>query len=54
MSLLRNVDLYREFHRTNYDAVVATVKAGVALRDFDFYVDFVIDLIKRLEPLGDE
>ena len=54
LSLLRNVDRYREFHRQNYDAVVATVKPGVALKEFDFYVDFVLELVKRLEPLGDE
>ncbi len=54
LSLLRKVDMYREFHRTNYDAVAATVKAGVTLKEFDFYVDFVLDLIKQLEPLGDE
>lgn len=52
--LLRNVDNYREFHRLTYDAVVATVKAGVKLEEFDFYVDFVLDLIKQLEPLGNK
>jgi len=54
LSLLRKVEKYREFHRTNCDAVAATVKAGVTLREFDFYVDFVLDLIEQLEPLGDE
>jgi hypothetical protein len=53
-SLLRKVGTYREFHRTSYPAVVATVKPGVTLKDFDFYVDFVLDLIRRLEPFGDE
>lgn len=53
-SLLRRVNQYREFHRTSYPAVVDTVKAGVMLKGFDFYVDFVLDLIKQLEPLGDE
>ena len=54
LSLLRKVEKYREFHRTDYKAVVDTVKAGVTLKDFDFYVDFVLNLIKQLEPLGDE
>lgn len=54
LSLLQKVGLYREFHRTNYQSVVATVKAGVTLKGFDFYVDFVLDLVERLEPLGDE
>jgi hypothetical protein len=54
LSLLRKVDKYREFHRTDYPAVAATVKAGVTLKDFDWYVDFVLALIRQLEPLGDE
>jgi Nucleotidyl transferase AbiEii toxin, Type IV TA system len=54
LSLLRKVNQYREFHRTNYEAVAATVKAGVTLKEFDFYVEFVLDVIKQLEPLGDE
>jgi len=53
-SLLRKVNDYREFHRTSYPAVEATVKTGVTLMGFDFYFDFVLDLIKHLEPLGDE
>ncbi len=48
------IDKYREFHRTSFDAVRATVKPGIRLNDFDFYFDFVIDMIKRLEPLGNE
>ncbi len=54
LSLLRKINEYREFHRTEYPAVEATVKADVTLKGFDFYFDFVIDLIKQLEPLGDE
>ena len=53
-TLLRNVNTYREFHRQNYPAVVASVKPGLTLKDFDFYVNFVLELIKRLEPLGDK
>ena len=31
----------------------ATVKAGVVLKEFDFYFDFVIALVERLlNPLG--
>jgi predicted nucleotidyltransferase component of viral defense system len=54
LSLLRILEKYREFHRVSYDAVLAAVKPGVTLRDFDFYFDFVRDLIADLEPLGDE
>ncbi len=54
LSLLRKIGKYREFHRTSYNAVEATAKPGVALEGFDFYFDFVLNLVKRLEPLGDE
>ena len=54
LSLLREIDKYRDFHRTNYEAVAATTKPGITLKGFDFYVDFVLGLIRQLEPLGDE
>jgi hypothetical protein len=44
----------REFHRLNFAAVQATVKAGMKLEGFDFYADFVERLLKGLEPFGDE
>ena len=53
LSLLQKVGEYREFHRTNFNAVAATVKAGVTLREFDFYVDFVLDLMRHLVPRPD-
>jgi hypothetical protein len=54
LSLLRKIDHYREFHRIDYPAVAATVKPGVTLREFDYYVDFVVGEVRKLEPLGDE
>jgi len=52
LNLLESLREFREFHRPDFDSVKATVKAGVALRDFDFYFDFVIGLVERLKPLG--
>ena len=56
LPLLRKIDRsdVREFHRLNFEAVKATVKPGIELETFNFYVDFVVDLVKQLEPLGDE
>lgn len=54
LALLRIVARYREFHRASFDLVVATVKPGTELNDFDFYFDFVLGLIEELEPLGNE
>jgi hypothetical protein len=43
----------REFHRTDWPAVQASIRPGVRLMPFDSYFDFVLDLVRRLEPLGD-
>jgi predicted nucleotidyltransferase component of viral defense system len=55
LTLLRvmKTDEVREFHRHSFDAVKNTVKIKADLKPFDFYADFVVDLIERLEPLGD-
>jgi hypothetical protein len=54
LTFLRKVAKQREFHRSDWQAVRDTVRPGVALDEFDAYFDFVLDLIGRLEPLGDE
>jgi len=51
LPLLGSIKDYREFHRADYPAVEATVKAGVKLREFDFYFEYVLALVQQLEPL---
>lgn len=53
MGVLNQLPEYREFHRTDFAAVKATVKAGVVLKEFDFYFDYVLDVWLRLKALGD-
>lgn len=53
LALLNQLPEYREFHRPDFAAVKATVKAGVVLKDFDFYFDYVLDVWLRLKALGD-
>jgi hypothetical protein len=53
LPLLGRIKDHREFHRGNFPAVVATVKPGVELRDFDYYFDFVLRLVDELKPLWD-
>lgn len=48
--LLGKVKDYREFHRADFPAVKATVKAGVKVREFDFYFEYVLDLVEQLKP----
>ncbi len=52
--LLRHIDHYRDMHSSDFHSVQDTVKQGAALNDFDFYFNFTIELVKTLEPLGDE
>lgn len=51
LSFLGLITHYREFHRADFPAVRATVKPGVQIRDFDFYFDYVLGLVRELEPL---
>lgn len=54
LSLLRNLESHREFHRQDFRAVQDTVKPGVDLQPFDYYFDYVLGVVAGLEPLGDE
>lgn len=54
LTFLRQVHTQREFHRTEYRAVLDTAHPGETLAEnFDEYFDFVLDLIGRLETFGD-
>jgi hypothetical protein len=44
----------REYHRSDFDAVVATVTDRSQLQSYDFYFDHVCKLCERLEPLWEE
>ena len=51
--LLTIVREYREFHRPDFTALVATVKPGVKVRSFDYYFDYVVSQCDRLvQTLG--
>ncbi len=47
--LLGQISDHREFHRENFESVKNTVRKGVDLQDFDFYVDFLVDRLAFLE-----
>jgi hypothetical protein len=51
LALLGKISDYREFHRSDYPAVAATVAADTQLEEFDFYFDFVLELVGKLEAL---
>lgn len=54
VSLLRDVSLWREYHRPDFEAVKKTVSPTTNLKTFDFYFEYVTARILELEPLGDE
>lgn len=54
MALLKDIKLFREFHKLDFASVRDTVKPGIKLREFDYYFDFVVDTVNQLETLGDE
>ena len=53
LSLLGKISEHREFHRPDFPAVLATVDAGTKLEEFDFYFDFVLALVGKLESPWD-
>lgn len=51
LSLLGKIGEFRDFHRVDFDAVRDTVAPGTKVEDFDFYFDYVLELVVKLEPL---
>jgi hypothetical protein len=52
LALLSKVKDYREFHRSDFQAVKDSLKPGVKLDEFDEYFDDIIRLCDRLEAIG--
>lgn len=51
VQLVGKIPDFREFHRQDFAAVEATVRASFKLEKFDFYFDYVVGQCKQLEPL---
>lgn len=49
IEFLSNIQNCKEFHRLDFQMIIDTVNAGVELKDFDFYFDYVIALVKKLK-----
>ncbi len=54
LALLRQIPATREFHRLDFPSVVATVPPGEPPEEFDVYFDFVVRLVRDLEPLWND
>lgn len=49
LELIGRLDEQRDFHRTEWPAVVNAV--SVTLRDFDYYFDYILEEVRVLEPI---
>ncbi len=54
LRLLGQLHQHREFHRPDFAAVEATVRADVDLKGFDFYFDFVVQKCDDLKTLWEK
>ncbi|OHB75456.1 MAG: hypothetical protein A2Z25_06910 [Planctomycetes bacterium RBG_16_55_9] len=51
VSLIGDIEAYREYHRQDFVSVEATVKPSIELKPFDFYFDYVLEKCKCLQTL---
>lgn len=51
LEFLGRIREYRDFHKAGFASLSQTVKAGIDLKDFDHYFDYVLEKIRSLEPL---
>ena len=54
ITLLKKIKDYRDFHEADFSSVIDTTLADVEVEEFDYYFEFVIDLIDSLEPFWNE
>lgn len=52
LEFLLDVESQRDFHRTSFPAVQATLRPGATFHDFDFYFDFVLSIVNGLKASG--
>jgi hypothetical protein len=48
LSFLKLIKNYRDYHAVGYDELKSTIKANEDVKPFDFYFDYVVDLVKKL------
>jgi len=48
LSFLKNIEKYRDYHKAEFASLKDTIKAGMVLKEFDFYFDYVVKQVKGL------
>jgi hypothetical protein len=51
VSLIRDIEAYREYHRPDFVSVEATAKPSIELKPFDLYFDYVLEKCRCLQTL---
>ena len=54
LELLNEVGKFKDYHEQNWPQVVADARESLRDRTFDFYFNFVVDLIQTLKLPRDE
>lgn len=54
LTFIGKIAQHREFHRPDFDSVRNTIQPGFDLKSYDFYVDYVIEKSRLLQPLWEE
>ena len=52
LKFARNIKDYKEYHRQDFPAVKDTVGNDSELKEFDFYFDYLLEKVQKLETLG--
>ncbi len=53
IDFMNDIASTKALHEASFQAVKDTVKSGQALQSFDFYFNFVLQQVAKLQPLGD-
>lgn len=51
LEFLKNIEREREYHRDDFNSVKEVVSKDVQIRDYDYYVDIVVEKTKKLQAL---
>lgn len=51
LSLIEHISIQSEFHRSDFDKVATTVRQNIKLKEFDFYVEYLVGRVLALKPL---
>ena len=52
LHLLGEIKALSDFHRDNFASLRDVINPGTVLKDFDYYVDYVVERVELLKPFG--